>query len=96
MTKKNADMTEGRGPMVPVAAFLEEDDAWGLADRHCGVMGHRPPSGSWRGEQYGDWTVTPLTVYASLEEYQQGENSRVRTSALNKLSQEEKIALGLI
>jgi hypothetical protein len=63
------DKVEGRGPMVPVAAFSDEDTAWIVADTIGGPMGIGPRSGSWRTEKYRDVTVEPTYVYASLFEY---------------------------
>ena len=60
MVYENADSTEGRGPMVIVpdsGFFLSEQEAWNFADTISGVMGRRPPSGSWRKEQYPDVEV---------------------------------------
>lgn len=67
--KKNADMTEGRGPMVAVASFMTEDVAWAVANTMRGVMGQRPQSGSWRTEKYGEVRVEATPVYPSYEEW---------------------------
>jgi len=57
---ENADSTEGRGPMIIVSDsgfFLSEKEAWDFADTVPGIMGQKPPSGSWRKEQYPDVEV---------------------------------------
>ncbi len=56
----NADMTEGRGPMILAknsGFFINEDEAWQYADTLCGIMGRKPSSGSWRTERYRDIEV---------------------------------------
>lgn len=56
----NADLTEGRGPMVQAAGsgyFTDEAEAWAFADTFSGVMGRRPQTGTWRNSHMGDVTV---------------------------------------
>ncbi len=80
--ERNADSTEGRGPMVPIAYFDNESDAKKAAVGH-GVMG------------YGDGEVKAIKVYASIEDWQNGEQEDLRKKALAKLSPAEIKALGL-
>ena len=40
-TYRNADETEGRGPMVPDLAFLHKEHAERYIDEQPGVMGRR-------------------------------------------------------
>lgn len=97
VVKKNADMTEGRGPMIPVAYFLYEDVAWGFADQHTGVMGRRPNSGTWRMEKYGDWEVEEIDIQeiTNIPDLKQQQQEEKKRQALAKLTQEERDLLGL-
>ena len=82
LAQRNSDMTEGRGPMVTIAAFTTEKDAT-LAAKGQGVMG------------VGDGEVRSLKVYGSFSEYLTDKNDALRVQALKKLTPEEKRALGL-
>lgn len=82
VAQHNADMTEGRGPMVDIAAFEKKTDAQ-LAAKGMGTMG------------YGDGEVKELMVFASVAEWKQGEQDKLRASALSKLSEAEINALGI-
>lgn len=79
---KNADQTEGRGPMVPIAFFMQPQDARRAA-RGQGVMG------------CGDGDVKCLEVYASFDEWQLIQSDEFRRTALAKLTPEERKALNL-
>ena len=92
---KQADMTEGKGGMVPVITFLDEEDAWKYTNGKAGVMGCRPSSGSWRTERYGDWRVRSIQIFESLEEAGVVERAELREKALAKLTPEERAILGL-
>ena len=59
LTRKNKDMTEGRGPMVLDKCFLHEEHAKKYIDTRPGVMGWRC---KWSEQKYGDWEVIPLEV----------------------------------
>jgi len=53
---QNSDLTEGHGPMRPVAHFEDEDDAWAWAEgwrAHCHQHG------------FGEVQVKPITVTPS-------------------------------
>jgi hypothetical protein len=56
---KNADMTEGRGPMVLDSVWGTEEDAWEYADNQEGVMGRKC---KWSAQKYGDWEVQEVEV----------------------------------
>lgn len=92
-TYRNADETEGRGPMVPDLAFLHEKHAEKYIDAQPGVMGRRA---KWSQIEYGDWKIKCVNVidYDIVEEV----NSReaIRQAALSKLSKEEKEVLNLL
>ncbi len=64
---KNADMTEGRGPMIPVAFFTTTELAMDFCESKRGIMGREAPSGNWAKEKYGDWEVRPILLCDSLE-----------------------------
>lgn len=82
--QQNADLTEGRGPMVTKALFTSEGDAQRAAETLEGVMGH------------GHGKVgAPIVVYQSLAEYMDERYGEVRKQALAKLTREERRALGL-
>jgi hypothetical protein len=54
---KNADMTEGRGPMIFDSAWLSEQAAKDYIDSKPGVMGRLA---KWSQEKYGDWEVRTI------------------------------------
>ena len=58
-TYRNADETEGRGPMVPDLAFLHKEHAERYIDEQPGVQGRRA---KWSRSTYGDWRISPLEV----------------------------------
>jgi len=80
---ENADNIEGRGPMLHVAYFTHHIDANRAANGR-GTMGI--------GD--GDVQKKSLTIFESFAEYSDEVTSELRKSALNKLSHEEKVALG--
>lgn len=82
VARENADSTEGRGPMVPIAHFLKKEDAE-LAARGRGVMG------------YGDGDVKVIPVFESIKDWKDNKKEELRQQALAKLTTEEKRALGL-
>lgn len=82
VAQHNSDMTEGRGPMVDIAAFEKKQDALAAA-KGMGVMG------------YGDGEVKEMMVFASIAEWKQGEQDKLRASAVSKLTDAEIEALGI-
>ena len=91
-----SDMTEGRGPKKLVLAFLNENDAWDYANKQSGIMGRKPTKGDWRTYSGGrDWDVKPMNAYETLEESTKEHKEKLKKSALAKLTQAEKQALGL-
>jgi hypothetical protein len=91
-TYRNADETEGRGPVVPDLAFLHKEHAERYIDEQPGIRGRR---GKWSLNQYGDWYIIPVNVidYDTVE--LECNKEKIRQGALKKLSKEEKEALGL-
>lgn len=79
---KNADQTEGRGPMVTIAIFTNRADAIQAASGK-GVMG------------VGNGDVEQINIYDSFHEYEMAVSEKVRERAMAKLTFEEKKALGL-
>lgn len=94
MTRKNADMIEGRGPMVNDVCFEHRDDAAKHIDRQQGVMGRLPPSGKWSTEKYGDWEIVEIEVHSSFADFEIKSKENLRKQVLEKLSPQERKALG--
>lgn len=96
LTRRNADTTEGRGPMVNDKAFLKLKDAEDYIDRQPGIMGRRF---KWSQEKYSDWEIAEIVVLAGPYSEEQELNER-RKQALEKakrnLSVQECRLLGLI
>lgn len=59
LTMRNADRTEGRGPMVNDKCFLDRKKAEKYIDEQPGVMGRRA---KWSTQEYGDWEVKEVEV----------------------------------
>lgn len=79
---RNSDLTEGRGPLKPIAAFTRRDDAMEAA-KGWGVQGQ------------GDGEVHEMVIYDSFAEFVDQNTNRIRREALLKLNREERKALGL-
>lgn len=95
LARCNADTVEGRGAMIPKAAFTHKSDAVTFIDNKPGIMGRKSTKGGWSKERGGDWDVEPLIVFDSLQEQETYKKDDFKRQALAKLSTEEKIALGL-
>ena len=91
-TYRNSDTTEGRGPMIPDACFTTRKVAAEYIDNKPGIMG-RP--GPWSNQDYGDWEIRPINVYETIETLNQAIKKDLKKSALSKLTNEEKEALGI-
>jgi len=50
----NADMIEGRGPMLFHSVYADRKKAEKFIDKQPGVMGRKV---KWSTEKYGDWTI---------------------------------------
>lgn len=92
MTFRNADTTEGRGPMVPDRCFTKLKDANDYIDLQSGVMGRKA---KWSEQKHGDWYVSEVNVYDSLGDAEHQRTEEIKRNALSKLSLEEKTLLGL-
>ena len=91
-TYRNADMTEGKGPMVMDKIFLDERDAHDYINQQDGVMGRKPEHG-WQNSNSGDWQVKPIQIFEHLldsEEYVRQQNIK---AAYQKLTPAEKAAI---
>ena len=91
-TRKNSDMTEGRGPMISDACFLFETDAREYIVNQPGVMGRKL---DWNNEKYGDWDVVPVRVCLKFVDRETLRKQKVKEDALRRLTTEEKELLGL-
>lgn len=93
LTKRNIDMTEGRGPMVNDIAFLHRRHAEEYIDTKEGVMGRKA---KWSKEKYGDWCVQEIDVveYSIVDE--QLALAQEQREALNKLTPRQVKVLQLL
>ena len=92
---KNRDFTEGRGPMVPTdLCFDNEESAWEYCNTQTGIYGSEVPTGGWQTAR-GHWEVKSFTVLSSAKSTIESRKQEIREYALNKLSKEEREALGL-
>ena len=92
MTRSNADMTEGRGPMTNEIAFLNREDAANYIDNQPGVMGRRL---KWSEEKYGDWEIVEISVQEGPYDAQQVLKEKAMKKLKSSLTAEEIKALGL-
>lgn len=91
---KNADMTEGKGPMVLDRVYQERYDAEDFLKLQSGVMGRRPAEGeTW--DEMGDWQIKPLDVLQTLNDGEAYQRQMARNRALAKLRPDEIEALGI-
>lgn len=90
LAQKNADMTEGRGPMITDKAFSRKEDAEAYIDYLPGIFGTKPPEGGWSSRPHnGHWEVEELTVFESLGELEKESEEKAYKSAMKKLSTSE-------
>lgn len=85
---KNADMTEGRGPMLLDSIWESLSLADDYMDCHTGVMGRQE---RWSKSTSGDWMVKEFPVRSDKT----NPMAIIRERALKKLSVDEKESLGL-
>ena len=91
-TMRNADMTEGRGPMVPDEAFFELTDAESYIDSKYGVMGRKA---KWSEVENGEWQVKEVRVHANLADCHAAKLLARREIALRKLTPADRKALDI-
>jgi hypothetical protein len=99
--QKNADMTEGRGPMIFTGiAFTKLEDAKEYISKQYGVMGTKGESPKQLFRDQNIWSANAheaelVTVYDSLDSFKDDQDCIDKLKALNKLSPREKELLGL-
>jgi hypothetical protein len=87
---QNTDLNEGRGPLQLAALFFEKKDAQRCSDNLGGVMGSK-----------NDCEVREFTVFENYLEYDPNAKhekavwDQIRETALSKLTNDEKQALGV-
>lgn len=92
MTKRNADMTEGRGPMVKDLCFSKRVFAEQYIDTKSGVMGRKA---KWSAMEYGDWEIEEIDVLEYSIVDAEEERKKIAANAMSKLDDREIEALGL-
>jgi hypothetical protein len=91
LTRRNSDMTEGRGPMVNDKCFINRELAAEHIDNKPGVMGR---AGKWSEQEHGDWQVQEIDVLKFSVRVSEQEKENLVSAGLAKLTQEEKEAMG--
>lgn len=89
---KNADFTEGRGPMILDKVFDTVKNAEAYIKLQPGIYGSPQ-----RRNGYGDWNgydTVKCRVYSN-ENWKEIMDNELREAALRKLSDEERRVLGL-
>ena len=90
MTKRNSDMTEGRGTMIDDLCFTKREYAEQYIDVQPGIMGREM---KWSEENYGDWIIEEIEVLeCSVIDIEQ-ERKKTIEKALSKLTDKEIEAL---
>lgn len=88
-TRRQSDMTEGRGHMVNDLAFANYQDAADYINSQPGIMGRRL---KWTEEKYGgDWDIQTVNVIIGPFD----PHAVAKAKALAKLSPDERKLLGL-
>jgi len=102
VVKKNADGTEGRGPMLLHSVWnCPRDVVATWLDKQGGVMGRKHTSQGgvmdkkWSEKKQGDWSLESVPVFTNEEDINEFDNGKSQRKALAKLSDAEKIVLGL-
>ena len=85
----NSDTIEGRGPMVSAGIFTRREDAEKLDGRSkYHAMGVINPL-------YPAIKVMRVKVYHSMEDFDNNSDESIREKALSKLTDADKLVLGL-
>ncbi len=89
----HTDTTEGRGPMMVVARFTKKNHAHLCIkskeySKYC-VMGYQSPN------DINNVRGTTINVLESFDEFEDYKLENIRKTALSKLTEKEKKALGL-
>ena len=83
VARQNSDLTEGRGGLYPKGYFTTETDAVMFLSTLDGIMGTRQ-----------GLDIVEVDVYESIEEHPKWTKEMLIKSALLKLTDKEKEALG--
>lgn len=95
---RNADFTEGRGPMLMHSLWLRGPEAVKFVESQDGIYGS--PQRVEMGK-YGHYAsangfqIDEKQIFVTLSEYEATADEAVRAAALAKLSPKEKAVLGL-
>jgi len=93
VARRNADMTEGRGPMVLDSIWANEEIAAEYIDAQPGIMG---VNRKWSTENTGSWEIERIRVFTNVKDMADIKREKLKNQALQKLSKAEREALGLI
>lgn len=89
IVKLNADLTEGRGPMVFHSAWEDKIEAEKVAD-------YIDPYFKPGQRRSGLSSVEPAILHESFDEYKNNGDKKIKERALAKLTDYEKKLLGLV
>lgn len=95
---ENADMTEGRGPMVPTGySFTTEEAAIEYCKMQQGVMGVKNDTVvKYRSTVViNDHEIRKIKVFENIKDIEEVQLKELKEIALSKLTNEEKSILGL-
>lgn len=90
--KKNADMNEGRGPMIIDLFFLNREHAIEYMDAQPGVFGRKF---KWSKNVHDDWDMIEIEILEYSVFEAKARKEALRKQALEKLTPEEREALGI-
>ena len=97
IVEQNADFTEGRGPMFFHSAWSKGEDAIKYVEKQGGIYGS--PQNVER-DKFGyfayanGYQIKEVVLLDSLAEFEDAEKIETQKRALNKLTAEERKALG--
>jgi hypothetical protein len=91
IVRKNADSTEGSGPMVPIKYITDYEAAVAYVEAQPDPYGRVR---SWNANRYGDLSLEEVPVFESLDEIDDYAAIDIKAQALAKLTEQEKRALG--
>lgn len=95
---RNADSTEGRGPMLLHAAFSDGEEAIKYVEKQGGIFGSKQEVVRGKYGHYASgngYQIVEQPVYKSGEDIETIEREQLRARALGKLSEEEREVLGI-
>jgi hypothetical protein len=96
LISKNADEVEGRGPMLPEFVTTDPVLARDFMAKRPGIGG---ASTKWNKfgekESFGPWSVSPFMLLETIDDFENMPRLKVIKSALAKLTESDKLTLGL-